>query len=201
MLAGMAAKTTITVRLSRRDNARLASLSAALGPIAPSRSAVVSLLLRALPSASAILAAVARRDGADPLPPTVEDGSVPAAEVHRIHQDHDTAMQRLSAEHAQQLRRRSAEQKDIVEAAGKAAYEEGWQAGYKDFSASAEVATDALEVLLLDDDEDDTDEHSLINRNRLRSEGIEIDSQFGRISVRRATKDENGQAEGNEADR
>ena len=118
----------ITVRLNRHDNETLGHLSSALGAIAPTRAAVVSLLLRALPSASAILAAVARRrvgEDASPAPGEEDDGSATAAEVVRLHQDHDAAVRRLTAEHAAQLRRVNAEHEEAVTAAEQAAYERG----------------------------------------------------------------------------
>ena len=157
----------ITVRLNRHDNETLGHLSSALGAIAPTRAAVVSLLLRALPSASAILAAVARRrvgEDASPAPGEEDDGSATAAEVVRLHQDHDAAVRRLTAEHAAQLRRVNAEHEEAVTAAEQAAYERGREDESRE-AADRSVLVDRAWRHLVED---------VANQDALRRIGIEV---------------------------
>ena len=163
------AEKTITVRLNRSDSDRLGELSNALGAIAPGRSAVVGLLLRAVPTAAELLAMVARRS-VDALPKVdVDDGSVPAAEVARIRADMDDTLRRVQAEHANDVQRRGREAQKRLDEESKAAYEKGYSDGSRWGSDQADMWRRALQVLAGDDD--DASYHA---RQRLAAAGMEI---------------------------
>ncbi len=150
MLPGMN-EGTISTRISRRANEHLKNLSVSLGMVATTRGAVVDLMCRAFPTATMLLAAVARQTGGDPAAAagapsaTTPDGhESDTGAMNRLRDAHAADVKRLRAEHAVELRRLAAEHKAALEVA----VDEGVRRGRREDRESGRLERAVLERLI-----------------------------------------------------